>query len=1126
MFVINQLLFTLLISVSILLSSTLPVQAVNSDIKNNLSVSLVRDKIDNIKAKEGLEETLKLKILQYYYTAEDNLEELQTLVSKIQINKSQLKTHPGEIEQLQKTIQGTEAKLKQNKQGNYTAYTTDELEQRLDLEKTKLETMQSSISRLELQVNALLNRPQEIREQKLENQNLLPAIQQEQASLVESDIPKLEAEALSAKLTSQRRLIEEKINWLDSESSVYSLNLQLKKLELQHIKLQVELQLSLVTEINGFVNERRKQEFDKVKEELKQAELELAGKPVVIQTVARENIRYTVLQQELNKKIEHYENQKSEIDNSFKLLEKDFQSADKKIKLAGLSPALGNLLREQRRKLPLSRKYQTTFDTIQKEIALSGLEQFQLEEAQKSVIDIDQEVQFRLASINTEAMDEQEKLVVRTDLRRLLTKQKSQVLKLSAQYEKYSRILADVDFNLQQLVTLAEKYSLFLDQRLLWVRSAPMINIDYLLNIAKSLHWLSEPLHWRNFAVDIESSIQANPLLVFTMLVLLFLQFWLRKRVKINQQEVLRKGSKLYTDHFEYTFYSMGYAFLLALPFASITFCLGVILILNGQILPFSLSVAHGLLAASIPLLLIQFFYQLFKPSGVVHTLFNWQEYNVLLVFKQLKWLRFIAIPSVFILGMFSEQTYTEHSHTLGRMALIIAMMAISVMLHRFAHPVNGLPKEIYLKSPNSWLSRLRYLWYTALVLMPIVIIGFAVVGYYQSALELQQKLIVLLRLIFFSGLLHEIILRGMVLGNRQLALKNARQKRKSHEQAEQKDKTGESTVIAEEELLLNIPKIKQQSQALLKATIVAILLVGSWLNFEDLFPALSIFNQIVLWQHTVVVDGDQTIQSITLINLFVGIFYLVLMLVFVNNLSGLLDLIFVGRFSMTAGGRYALIQLTRYLVIILTFIIIANELGGSWSQVQWLVAALSVGLGFGLQEIFANMVSGIILLFERPIRVGDTVTVGDVSGKVCRIQMRATTISDWDQKELIVPNKTFITERLVNWTLTDTITRVVIPVGVSYNSDDELVKKLLEQVVAETPLILKDPAPSIFFVGLGDSSLDYSIRVFTRDLGDRLPVTDDLHVRIRRVFKEHNIEIPFPQRDLHIRSTVVDNLT
>jgi potassium efflux system protein len=171
------------------------------------------------------------------------------------------------------------------------------------------------------------------------------------------------------------------------------------------------------------------------------------------------------------------------------------------------------------------------------------------------------------------------------------------------------------------------------------------------------------------------------------------------------------------------------------------------------------------------------------------------------------------------------------------------------------------------------------------------------------------------------------------------------------------------------------------------------------------------------------------------------------------------------------------------------------------------------------LQEIFANFVSGIILLFERPIRVGDIVTLGDTTGIVNRIRMRATTIVDWDRKEYVVPNKDLVTERLLNWTLSDQTTRIVINVGVAYGSDTERACALLREVVDSHPEVLKDPVPLITFEGFGDSTLNIVVRCYLPSLDKRLMTIHDLHTMINKRFNAEGIEIAFPQRDLHIRS-------
>jgi len=175
------------------------------------------------------------------------------------------------------------------------------------------------------------------------------------------------------------------------------------------------------------------------------------------------------------------------------------------------------------------------------------------------------------------------------------------------------------------------------------------------------------------------------------------------------------------------------------------------------------------------------------------------------------------------------------------------------------------------------------------------------------------------------------------------------------------------------------------------------------------------------------------------------------------------------------------------------------------------------VCIGFGLQEIVAKFVSGIFFLFERPFRLGDTVTIGGQSGTVTKIQTRATTIIDWDHKELIIPNKAFVTTDFVNWTLTDATTRLVIPVGIAYGSDVQLAIEILQNVARQSPKVLDEPAPAVLFLGFGDSSLSFEMRVFTRYIADRLLLTHEIHLAIEKSFRERGVEISYPQRDVHL---------
>jgi len=238
------------------------------------------------------------------------------------------------------------------------------------------------------------------------------------------------------------------------------------------------------------------------------------------------------------------------------------------------------------------------------------------------------------------------------------------------------------------------------------------------------------------------------------------------------------------------------------------------------------------------------------------------------------------------------------------------------------------------------------------------------------------------------------------------------------------------------------------------------------------------------------------------------------------KNLPGLLEISILNPLGFKAGNRYAVSRIVQYIIFVVGFVVSLAWLGLAWGDVQWLVTAMSVGLGFGLKEIFSNFFSGLILLFERPIRIGDVVTIGDVSGRVSKIRIRATTITDWDRKELIIPNQSMILENLVNWTLSNQTTRITFMLGVAYGTDPEIAQQLIVDTIRKHPLVLDEPEPSALFINFGDSSLDFQIRVFVADTDHRMKTKNDLHMALEKVMRENDIEIPFPQRDINIRES------
>ncbi len=1117
------LLLTLLFSSEETWAKTVTPNAGQKNTALEITKDTLQSKIEAINTRQGLDETLKSKVLSIYQSAQDNLGNNESFKARtIDFNQA-IKQAPEKTKRLQKEIEQTLQKVSKQKPEDFTRIPTEELDQRLIIEKGKVSSLDEQIKKLENELVLQQARPQLIREETVTAKQDFEVTQKKLEVPVDKATSKLEAEARQVYLKTLIDSRTAELKMLDVEAISNPARVELLKAEFRLLDIQKNALIPVISAIENLLTERRQQEAKQMQDALSQAEKELSSKHVLIQASTRENIQYSRDLQAITAKVEQYNEQKNKIDARAAEIETDFKSAEKKISLAGLSPALGKILRGQRRNLSIQDEFERQSQTIQNETALTSLEQFKIEDKLKQLTDLDADLKEMMRQQVDQTLPVDQRMMIQAELRMLLNSQKELLNKLSAVHGTYLRTLGDFDFARQQMLSQTNKFAVYLDERLLWVPSSEPVNADYITDLYHSTKWLLSPRNWMTVTKEAVKLALDNLFLTFIVVLSLIILHLCKNRAKLQLKEISGKVEKIYTDSFYYTLGALAYTLILVLPLPLFINFLGWILSSNIHVDNFSKAVGEGLREASIPLFFLQFFYRLFADEGIARKHFQWQKNTARLLRRQIAWLRFIAVPTVFIINSTGASSISMHSDSLGRLALIISMIALAIFLGRLLNPVSGLLRDYINANPEQRLVKLRYVWYPASILIPLTIIGFAVAGYYLSALELQQQLIISMRLIFLMVIIHEMVIRWLTLVNRQLAIKNARQKRKAAAFSEKHPTVagGEDPVLPMDEELIDIPKINAQTIRLLNVFIGFSLIIGFWMIWKNILPAFSFLENIVLWQHLVNIDNQESFQPITLTNLMLAGLYVFIAVVSVRNFSGIMELLVFRRLAIEAGGRYAVNQLAKYLLVAIGFISVANELGGSWSQVQWLVAALSVGLGFGLQEIFANMVSGIILLFERPIRVGDTVTIGNVSGKVSRIQMRATTLIDWDAKELIVPNKTFITSQLVNWTLTDTITRVVIPIGIAYGSDIELALKVMIDAVRSTPLILSEPAPSVMLEGFGESSLNFSIRLFVSELSNRLPATHDLHIRLEKALREHNIVIPFPQRDIHVRSDV-----
>jgi small-conductance mechanosensitive channel len=235
--------------------------------------------------------------------------------------------------------------------------------------------------------------------------------------------------------------------------------------------------------------------------------------------------------------------------------------------------------------------------------------------------------------------------------------------------------------------------------------------------------------------------------------------------------------------------------------------------------------------------------------------------------------------------------------------------------------------------------------------------------------------------------------------------------------------------------------------------------------------------------------------------------------------LRNVLIFIVFPRTAIESGARYAMLTVMRYGAWVLILLFLLGALGMDTSTLTVFAGGATVGLAFGLKDIFSNFFSGLIMLLERPVRVGDTIEVGGVLGKIEAIRLRGTTIRTFEGTIVIVPNTQMIGERLSNLSYSLRTARMQVDVGVSYDEDPRKVEKVLLRVARADPRVVDDPAPVVRFNNFGDSSLDFCLRVWTHDVEDRWALVSDLRRAVFEAFRKEGIEIPFPQRDLHVRS-------
>ena len=666
----------------------------------------------------------------------------------------------------------------------------------------------------------------------------------------------------------------------------------------------------------------------------------------------------------------------------------------------------------------------------------------------------------------------------------------------------------NLQINQQQLMSVSSNLKSILTQQIFWVNSNKPMDWEWIKSFPEALKGqfksMKITVNWEKAWPAVFIAFLAGlPLLLIAGLIRWRLQ-WLRDyQTKLaSQVGQLRNDTQLNTPK------AIFIDLIRALPVVLLILAVGLIL------LTMQLNVSNLLWAYSKKLavfwLVFGLCWKVLEKDGVAVKHFNMSP--------QLTshWRRQIVRVSLALLPLNFWSVVSELSplnlmdDVLGQFVIFVNLMLIAVL--------------VWPMCRESWRDKeshsLRLLTVTVLSIVPVALMVLTATGYFYTTLRLAGRWIETVYLVMMWNLLYQTVLRGLSVAARRIAWRRALARR------QHLVKEGAEGAEPQEEPTIALEQVNQQTLRITMLVMVALFAVMFWAIWSDLITVFAYLDSITLWHYNGSEAGAAVVKSVTMGSLLFAIVASMVAWALIRNLPGLLEVLVLSRLNMRQGASYAITTILNYAIIAISAMTVFGSLGVSWDKLQWLAAALSVGLGFGLQEIFGNFVSGLIILFERPVRIGDTVTIGTFSGTVSRIRIRATTITDFDRKEVIIPNKAFVTERLINWSLSDTVTRVVIRLGVAYGSDLDKVKEVLLQAAHEHPKVMQDPAPSVFFTTFGASTLDHELRLYVRELRDRSYAVDELNRSIDRLCRENNIDIAFNQLEVHLRNEKGDEVT
>jgi len=911
---------------------------------------------------------------------------------------------------------------------------------------------------------------------------------------------------------------------LEKEQARYNAREEFLPLASQLINERISSYESLISSHTEQLNELRRREVAASAQEIKQVALKADKSHPLVRSVASENSSITE-EMNLTGIVEEHEQileKLQEVQSESARISRQDESLRSKFNAVGYSDALGLLLQKQRNELPNLRTHREALQVQEKKLSDANLKSLEIQDSVRALGDPADVARRLMAEVGIRNDNNTDVLEIRREITSLLQARKEYLVQSRDAYENYFQTLIELNSAEEELITTTSSYAAYIDERILWLPSAPRVSVKSFAIAGSTVAGLLSSAFLRAYGKSLIHQASAAPAAYFLGLLLLILIIFSRRHWKIGLSHILEQASKNRLAEFRPAVKALWYAALFVLPLPLVLILAGLPLS-NLYNIPFEqASLAAGFVRGGVMLFLLLYVSTIIRRKGIAEVFFAWPESSLIRLRHALSLLAWVFIPTVILVRTAQVQGSDSYMEV-SRFTLTVCLLIVAYVFARLLRPKHSILTGTAGYKPGTWLYNFRFVIFAAVVIGPAGLAIAAMLGYVYTVVEIGQRLSITFWLGVGAVLLNEIIFFWILVKRRRLAIEEARKRR---EVKSQQNEASADLPNASVEPSIDIAAISQQAGRLLHVFVLGVFVLGLWGVWAGVLPALRYLDTQPLWSITRQVsesaDGAQgqtrdVLVPVTLADLLLIFLIVSVAVAAIRNIPGLLDITVFQKFSVQQGERYAFNTLIRYVIIIVGLVYVFYKLGLQWKQIQWLAAAVSVGLGFGLQEIFANFVSGLILLFERPVRVGDIVTVGEVTGRVSQIRIRATTIINWDHKEHLIPNKELITGQVLNWTLSDRMVRLLITLNVAHGSDYNLARELLLKIAKEAPHVLDDPAPAAAIEKFGVSSVEFFLAVHLPSLDNMTDVRHDMLTRIENEFKEAGIHIPVPQMQVTI---------